>query len=114
MTSVATVTGKGAAGMLRFERFALLLALLGSSLVQAGDWPPETRNTFRQSCIDSATQALGKQRALLYCGCTVARIGRDFSTADIAELEKTQLSESLIKRLQQVSQQCLGELRAQR
>lgn len=100
--------------MLRFDRFTLLLALLGSPLVHAGDWPAETRNTFRQSCIDSATQALGKQRALLYCDCTVARIGRDFSTADIAELEKTQLSDALVQRLQQVSQQCLGELGAQR
>ena len=100
--------------MARLARFTLALVLFASPLAQAGEWPPETRNTFRQSCIDSATQALGKQRALLYCDCTVERIARDFSTADIAELQQTQLAEPLVMRLQQVSRQCLGELGAQR
>ena len=100
--------------MVKFARFPLVFALLGSLSAQAGEWPPEVRHTFRQSCIDSASQALGKQRALLYCDCTVARIGTDFTTAQIAELDKAQLPEPLVKRLQQVSQQCLGSLGAQR
>ena len=100
--------------MAKLARFPLMLALLGSLSAQAGEWPPEVRHTFRQSCIDSASEPLGKQRALLYCDCTVARIGSDFSTAQIAELERAQLPEPLVKRLQQVSQQCLGELGAQR
>lgn len=100
--------------MARLERITLAVLLLGSLSVQAGDWPSGVKNTFRQSCIDSASQALGKQRALLYCECTVERIGRDFTTAEIAELEQAQLPEPLIKRLQQVSQQCLGAQGAQR
>lgn len=100
--------------MVRFERFTLTVMLLGSLSAQAGEWPPEVKNTFRQSCIDSASKPLGKQRALLYCDCTVQRIARDFSSAEIAELEKPQLPEGLVKRLQQVSQQCLGEFGAQR
>lgn len=100
--------------MQRFQRLALWALLLPCLTAQAGEWPPEVKNTFRQSCIDSASKPLGKQRALLYCDCTVQRIARDFSTAEIAELEKPQLPEGLVKRLQQVSQQCLGEFGAQR
>lgn len=100
--------------MRRLQRMALCTLLLPCFSALAGDWPPEVKNTFRQSCIDSASKPLGKQRALLYCDCTVQRIARDFSTEEIAELEKPQLPEGLVKRLQQVSQQCLGELGAQR
>lgn len=100
--------------MTKFGGLTLALVLFGSVSAQAGDWPLETRNTFRQSCINSATDALAKQQALSYCDCTVERVARDFSTSEIAELDKTKLSAPLIKRLQQVSQQCLAALGAQR
>jgi hypothetical protein len=43
----------------------------------------------------------------------VSSIDRDFSASEIAALEKAELSEPLIGRLQQVSQQCLQTLGGQ-
>jgi hypothetical protein len=40
----------------------------------------------------------------------VARIDRDFSAREVAALERAELPEPLIRRLQQVSQQCLQML----
>jgi hypothetical protein len=97
----------------RFQRIALATLLLASLPALAKEWPPGVRDTFRQSCENSAGQPLGKQRAQQYCGCTLARIDRDFSSAEIAMLEQATLPEPLIQRLQQVSQQCLGELGGQ-
>ena len=97
----------------RFQRIALATLLLASLPALAKEWPPGVRDTFRQSCENSAGQPLGKQRAQQYCNCTVASIDRDFSASEIAALEKAELPEPLIKRLQQVSQQCLGQLGGQ-
>ena len=84
-------------------------ALLVSLPVFAGEWPAGVRETFRDGCVNSAAQALGEARARTYCDCTLAHIARDFTTAEIAALQKADLPEPLIRRLQQVSQQCLAE-----
>jgi hypothetical protein len=97
----------------RFQRIALATLLLASLPALAKDWPPGVRATFQQSCENSAGQPLGKQRAQQYCNCTVARIDRDFTASEIAALEQAELPEPLIRRLQQISQQCLGELGGQ-
>ncbi|MDG9922654.1 MULTISPECIES: hypothetical protein [unclassified Pseudomonas] len=97
----------------RFPRVALATLLLTSMPVLAKDWPPGVRETFQQSCVNSAGQPLGQQRAQQYCDCTVSSIDRDFSASEIATLEKAELPEPLIQRLQQVSQQCLEQLGGQ-
>ncbi|PYC27523.1 hypothetical protein DMO17_07230 [Aquipseudomonas alcaligenes] len=96
------------------RRAILLGLLLSCAPVLAKDWPAGVKQTFRDSCVNSAGEPLGKERALLYCDCTVGRIDRDFSLAEMAALEQAELPPTLIERLQQVSQQCLGELGAQR
>lgn len=96
--------------MNRTPRIALAALLLTSLPTLAAQWPAGVRDTFRQSCEQSAGEALGKQRAPLYCNCTVERIDRDFSSTEIAALEKTQLPEPLIQRLQQISAACLQQL----
>jgi len=93
--------------MNRIQRVAFAALLLTSLQIAAGEWPPGVRDTFRKGCANSAGQALGNERAQRYCECTVQRIDRDFSSAEIAQLEKADLPDSLIRRLQQVSQQCL-------
>jgi hypothetical protein len=97
----------------RFQRIALATLLLTSLPALAKDWPPGVRNTFQQGCENSAGQPLGKQRAQQYCNCTVSRIDRDFSASEIAALEKADLPEPLIQRLQRISQQCLEQLGGQ-
>lgn len=91
-------------------RIALATLLLTGLPVQAAEWPPGVRDIFHKSCVNSAGQPLGKQRAQVYCDCTLRRIDRDFSAVEIASLEKAELPEPLVQRLQQVSQQCLQTL----
>lgn len=97
----------------RIQRVALAALLLSGLPVMAGEWPAGVRDTFQKSCVNSAGQALGKERAQVYCECTVTSIDRNFSSAEIAMLERADLPEPLIKRLQQVSQQCLQGLGGQ-
>lgn len=97
----------------RMPRLACLALLSLGLPALAGDWPPGVRETFRNSCVESAAQALGQASAQHYCECTVMRIQRDFSSAEIAALEKAELPQPLIGRLQQVSQQCLQALGGQ-
>jgi hypothetical protein len=91
-----------------------LLAWLLAGPAQAQNWPAGVRETFSKSCENSAGQALGQERAQLYCDCTVTHIDRDFSAADIAALERAELPPPLVERLQQVSRQCLESQGAQR
>ena len=79
----------------------------------AAQWPAGGRETFRNGCEDSAGQALGEERAQRYCACTLTRIDRDFSATEIAALDKAELPEPLVARLQRVSQTCLAELDGQ-
>ncbi|MBD9414666.1 hypothetical protein IB234_08825 [Pseudomonas sp. PDM16] len=97
----------------RTRPIALAALLMMGLPALAGEWPPGVRDTFQKSCVNSAGQALGQARAQQYCECTVRRIDRDFSSAELAALEKAELPEPLVKRLQQVSGQCLNELGGQ-
>lgn len=99
--------------MVGIARVAWVALLLSAMSALAAEWPAGVRDTFQQGCVKSAGEALGQERAGLYCKCTVTRIDRDFSTAEVAALEKADLPEPLIKRLQQVSQQCLQTLGGQ-
>lgn len=93
--------------MRHLPHIVVIASLLAGLPVQAAEWPPGVRDTFHKSCVESAGQPLGQERAQRYCQCTVARIDRDFSASEVAALEQAELPEPLIKRLQQVSQQCL-------
>lgn len=92
------------------QRLTVAALLLLGLPAQATEWPAGVRDTFQRSCVSSAGQPLGKERAQRYCDCTVTRIDRDFSGAEIAALERAELPEPLVVRLQQVSQQCLQAL----
>lgn len=97
--------------MIRRTALAILPLLVLPAL--AADWPPGMREVFREGCLDSASEALGREPASRYCDCTVARIERDFSAEDFAGLQQAELPAPLLERLQWVSGQCLGELQGQ-
>lgn len=92
---------------------AVIVLLLGGPSALAAEWPPGVRDSFLNGCVESAGEPLGQERATRYCACTVARIDRDFSASEVAALERAELPEPLIRRLQQVSQQCLQRLGGQ-
>lgn len=85
----------------------VIALLFGGLPAQAAEWPPGVRDSFLNGCVESAGKPLGQERARRYCACTVARIDRDFSAGELAALEQAELPEPLIRRLQQVSQQCM-------
>ncbi|MDD0844141.1 hypothetical protein [Pseudomonas sp. Gutcm_11s] len=97
----------------RMQSLVFTVLLLAGLPAVAGEWPAGVRDTFQKGCVNSAGEALGQERAGLYCECTVKRIDRDFTTAELTALEKAELPDPLIKRLQQVSQQCLQTLGGQ-
>ncbi|MEO4047801.1 hypothetical protein AAFN46_12015 [Pseudomonas sp. CAU 1711] len=97
----------------RIARLVFAALLLTGLPALAAEWPPGVRETFQKGCESSAGQALGAERARLYCACTVTGIDRDFSSAEVAELEKADLPQPLIERLQRLSQQCLQALEGQ-
>lgn len=99
--------------MERIQRLACAALLLAGSPALAAEWPPGVRETFQRGCENSAGQALGEALARPYCACTVSRIDRDFSSAEVAELERADLPQPLIERLQRVSEQCLQALEGQ-
>lgn len=83
------------------------VALLASLSAMAVQWPPGARQSFQQSCVTSASQALGAERAQQYCDCTVKTIERSFSQQQVTALEGQELPPELIEKLRAVSQQCL-------
>ena len=69
--------------MRHLPRIVVIASLLAGLPVQAAEWPPGVRDTFHKSCVESAGQPLGQERAQRYCQCTVARIDRDFSASEV-------------------------------
>ncbi len=99
--------------MISLRALAGGVALLACLPSMAAQWPPGAKQSFQQSCVSSASEALGGGRAQQYCDCTVTTIERSFSQAQITALEGQDLAPELVSKLREVSQQCLDRLGGQ-